>query len=166
MTRIPFPALLPLLHSSRNIVDIHLHEAVKSWCLSVEELTDALSGMAQLRSLSLHFSPATNYVSPSRVLPADHHFVLPSLTHLIYGGTANHLGRLVLRINVPRLRDIQVTLFDKSPFDPSRLFKFTDQIKRHESPHRAHILSSERGISISLKLAQLDPQSNTSHDIT
>ena len=56
LTRIAFPALLQLLHSSRNLVDLQLHEVLNPWYFSPEALTNALSGMAQLQSLSLHFS--------------------------------------------------------------------------------------------------------------
>ncbi|KAH9057836.1 hypothetical protein EDB87DRAFT_974532 [Lactarius vividus] len=53
-TRIAFPALLHLLYSSRNLVDLQLHEVINPWHFSPEALTDALSGTPRLRSLSLH----------------------------------------------------------------------------------------------------------------
>ena len=70
LTRIAFPAHLPLLHSSRNLVDLQLHEALNSLNPPIEELADALSGMVQLRSLSLHF-PSTDYVPPPPLPPPD-----------------------------------------------------------------------------------------------
>ena len=148
LTRISFPALLLLLHSSRNLVDLRLHEALNSWYFSMEELTDALSGMAQLQSLSLHFPPNTDYISPPS-LPYRR-VVLPALIRLSFRVPAKYLERLVLRIDAPRLGYIQVTLFDKSVIDLSGLGEFIDRIGIHKSHHQAHILSSERAISITL----------------
>ena len=148
LTRISFPTLLRLLYSSRNLVDLRLHEALNSWYFTMEELTDALSGMAQLQSLSLHFPPNTDYISPPP--PPYRRVVLPALTRLSFRGPAKYLERLVLRIDAPRLGDIQVTLFDKSVIDLSRLGEFIDRIGMHMSYHQAHILSSEHAISITL----------------
>jgi hypothetical protein len=46
LTRVAIPALLQLLYSSTNLVDLQLHEALNH--PSIEALTGALSGMAQL----------------------------------------------------------------------------------------------------------------------
>ena len=152
LTRITFPALLRLLYCSRNLIDLRLHEALNSWYFTMEELTNALSGMAQLRSLSLHFPPHAEHVSP----PPPHYrrVVLPALTCLSFRGTAECLECFVLRIDAPRLVDIQVqvTLFNESLIDLSRLGKFLDRIEMHKSycDHQAHILSSKRAISITL----------------
>ncbi|KAI9443736.1 hypothetical protein BJY52DRAFT_1216752 [Lactarius psammicola] len=54
LTRTASFVLPGLLYSSRNLVDLQLHEVLDPWLFSPEALTDALSGMAQLRSLSLH----------------------------------------------------------------------------------------------------------------
>ena len=48
LTRITFFALPQLLYSSRDLVDLQLHEVLNPWLSSPEALTDALSGMAQL----------------------------------------------------------------------------------------------------------------------
>jgi hypothetical protein len=148
LTRIVFPGILQLLYSSRNLVDLQLHEALNHF--SIEMLTDALSGMAQLRSLSLHFSSTINYVSPPPPPPPSQRVVLSALTRLIFGGIAKHLERLVLRIDAPHLGDIQVTFFDNSVFDLSRLGEFIDRIEMYKSLNQAHILSSERAVSLSL----------------
>jgi hypothetical protein len=146
LTRIASPALLQLLHSSRNLVDLQLHEALNHF--STEVLTDALSGMARLRSLSLHIPSTTNYVSPSS--PPAQCVVLPALAHLKFRGISDFLEGLVPRIDAPRLRDIQVTVVDEFIFYLSRLRKFIDRIEMDKSLHQAHILSSERAIAISL----------------
>ena len=147
LTRIVFPSLLQLLDSSRNLVDLRLHEIFFFWYYSIEGLTNALSGMPQLQSLSLHSLPPPDHVS-SHTPPYRH--VLPALTRLSFRGTAGYLERLVLRIDAPRLRDIQVTLSDKFTRNLSRFGEFVNRIERHNSPRQARILSSEHAISISL----------------
>ena len=148
LNRITSPALFQLLHSSKSLVYLRLHEALNSWYFSIDELTNALSGMLQLRSLSLHFPPVTDHDFPSP--PTYRHVVLPALTHLSFRGPAKCLGRFVLRIDAPRIGDIQITHFDKSLIDTLRLGKFLDRIEMHKSHHQAHILSSEHAISITL----------------
>jgi hypothetical protein len=151
LTRIAFPPLLQLLHFSRDIVDLQLHEALNPWCFSIEALTNALSGLVQLRSLSLHslhFPSTTNYTSP---LPLpDQRVVLPALTHLIFRGLAAFLELLLVGIDAPRLGDIQVTVFDKSTIYLSPLGEFVDRMEMHKSHNQARILATEHAISISL----------------
>jgi hypothetical protein len=146
LTGITIPALHQLLYSSTNLVDLQLHEALNHF--SIEVLTGALSGMAQLQILSLHFPSTTNYVS----LPPlpDKLVVLPALTHLKFRGIIEYLERLVVRIDAPCLRDIHVTLFDNSVFNLSRLHEFIDRIKLHNLHRRAHIRSFDNSIFISL----------------
>ncbi|KAH9068251.1 hypothetical protein EDB83DRAFT_2593538 [Lactarius deliciosus] len=130
-TRVAFPALLHLLYSSRNLVDLQLHEVVHPLHFSPEALTDTLSGMIQLRSLSLHLLTTVKYTALD-------------LPHPPSG------ERLVARIDAPRLGDIEVTLFNLFIFDPSKLGEFIDRIETQKSPLRANTLSSKRTISISI----------------
>ncbi|KAH9175944.1 hypothetical protein EDB89DRAFT_2227114 [Lactarius sanguifluus] len=53
LTRITFPGLSQLLCSSKNLVELQLHGVFKALQLSPDALADALSGMTQLRTLSL-----------------------------------------------------------------------------------------------------------------
>ena len=149
LNRIASPALFQLLHYSKNLVDLRLHESLNSWYFSIEELTDALLGTPQLRSLSLHFPSTTDHVSPSP--PPCRRIFFPVLTRLSFRGPSKYLERLVLRVDSPRLRDILVTLFtDKSIIDLSRLGDFLDRIVMHKSHPQACIQYSERAMSISL----------------
>jgi hypothetical protein len=148
LTGITFPAPHQLLNSCRNLVDLQLHKALDPCQFSIEELTDVLSGMAQLRSLSLHFPSTAKYVSPPP-LP-NRRVVLPALTYLRFRGSVKYLERLVVRIDAPCLVDIQVTLFAKSVFDLSRLCEFIDRIKLHNSHDQAHLRSFEDSIFFSL----------------
>ena len=148
LNRISSPALFQLLHSSKNLVDLQLHGALNPRYLSMEVLTNALSEMAQLRSLSLHFPSITGSVFPPS--PPNQRVVLPALVHLDFRGISEYLERLVLRIDTPRLRDIQVTMVDEPFLYLSTLVDYTDRIDMHKSPYQARILSSEHAITISL----------------
>ena len=148
LNRIASPALFQLLHSSKNLVDLQLHEALNPRYLSIEVLMNALSEMAQLRSLSLHFPSITDSVFPPS--PPNQRVVLPALVHLDFRGISEYLERLVLRIDAPRLRDIQVTMVDEPFLCLSTLVDYSDRIDMHKSPHQARILSSEHTITISL----------------
>ena len=149
LTRIALPAIIHLLYSSTNLVDLQLREALDPQYLSMDVLANALSGMAQLRSLSLHFPSITHSLFLSSSRP-NQRFILPALTRLDFRGISESLERLVLRIDAPRLRDIQVALVDKFTFFLSTLGNFIDRIEMHKSPHQASILSSEHSITISL----------------
>ncbi|KAI9443730.1 hypothetical protein BJY52DRAFT_443861 [Lactarius psammicola] len=148
LTRIAFFALPQLLHTSRNLVDLRLHEVPNPWLFSPEALTDALSGMAQLRSLSLHVLLTAHHIGGS--LPPKKCVILPALTYLNFRGITEYLEDLVARIDAPRLGDIEVTFFNGSASDLSKLSEFINRIEMHKSPRRAHILSSDHTISISL----------------
>ncbi|KAH9010366.1 hypothetical protein EDB83DRAFT_427148 [Lactarius deliciosus] len=145
-TRIAIPALLHLLYSTRNLVDLQLHEVLNPLQFSPEALTNALSGMAQLRSLSLRFRSTANHA----IVPRPRgRCSLPVLTRLNFRGSSRYLEPLVARIDAPLLEDIELTLLNED-VSLSRLRKFVDRIEMHKSYRRAHILSSESAISISL----------------
>ncbi|KAH9178381.1 hypothetical protein EDB89DRAFT_1170966 [Lactarius sanguifluus] len=150
-TGIAFPALLHLLYSSKNLVDLRLHEVINPLHVSPEVLTDALSGMPQLQSLSLHLLTPANYISLDLPPPPppEERIVLPVLTRLSFRGISEYLEGIVTRIGAPRLGDIEVTLFDELIFDPSNFIEFVERIEIQKSPLRASIRSSERVVSIS-----------------
>ena len=148
-TRVAFPALLQPLFasSSTNLIDLQLHDAFLPWVISPIVLKDVLSEMTQLRSLSLHFCSSTNCHFP---LPLYGECpVLPALTSLNFQGSIAYLEGIVTTIEAPSLEDIDITSDD--PFLALSKFKvLIDQIEMHRSHCRAHILSSEPTISISL----------------
>ncbi|KAH8984740.1 hypothetical protein EDB92DRAFT_1468393 [Lactarius akahatsu] len=146
LTRIALPGLLQLLHSSTNLVEFQVHEVFDSW-LSPEALTNALSGMAQLQSLSFHFLPTMNY---RFVRQSSGRVFLPVLTRLDFRGNSRCWERLVARIDAPRLGDIEITISneDIGPFPGLR--QFISRIEIHKLHRQARILSSDRAISITL----------------
>ena len=147
-TSIAFPAILQLLSSSSNLVDLLLHDVLNISHFSLETLAKSLSGMSQLRSLSLHLPPAFTYRAPPP--PSKECFVLPALTHLDFRGMSCYLEILVAIIDARRLEDIEITLLDNPVFRHLNLREFIDRMETHKSPSRTHILFSEDAISISL----------------
>ena len=147
LTRVTFFALPQLLYSSRSLVDLQLYKVFNPWLFSPEALTDALSGMDQLRSLSLHFIPITDYIGVSQ--PFGKRVILPSLTHLNFGGITKYLEDFMTGIDPPRLRDIGITFVDGFISDDSQVIRYIDRIRMHHSYRQAQMLSSENAISIS-----------------
>jgi hypothetical protein len=82
--------------------------------------------------------------------PPGDRFVLPALTRLDFRGITCYLEALVAIIDAPNLEDIKVSLVDNSVFWHSKLSEFIDRIAKHKLHSRAHILSSDDAISISL----------------
>ena len=154
-TRVAFTSLPQLLLPSQNLVDIRLDEIPNVGYFSPEEFANALCGMTQLQTLSLHFlscPPRRKYLSlpPS---PGDR-VVLPALTRFKYRGTSKFLDSLVARIDAPRLGDIDVTFFIQPTLDALQLGLFISRTELWESPLRADILSSGHSISISITFTQ------------
>ena len=149
-TRITIPALLQHLYSSENLIDLQLHDFLKPSHFSPEALATALSGLTRLRSLSLHFLSTTSKYRASPKPSSLERAVLPVLTRFSFRGITDYLEGFVVNIDAPRLKNIDVALFDDSIFGHPKLSKFIDRIDMHNSHRRAYISSSEHAIFISL----------------
>ena len=151
LTRIAVLKLPRLLDSSRNLVNLQLHEILYPSDFSIEALRNALSVMIQLRSLSLHFLPlrVTSFATSAVTLPSTNRVTLPSLARFAFRGMINPLKDFVAGIDAPHLGDIELT-FLREFSDISVLVEFIDRIKMHKSPRRADILSSRHDFTISL----------------
>jgi hypothetical protein len=149
LTGITISAILSLLHSSRNLVDLRLYEV--SWFSSeLHAVVDALSGMTQLQSLSLYLLPFLSYVYPRPPSKPRRSVGLPVLARFSFRGNIGDLEYFVARIYAARLRHIDITLFDGTISELPKLNRFINRIKLHKSHRRADILFSEQAISISL----------------
>ena len=148
LTGFTAPDVLQHLLSSRNLVDLQLHDVLDPRHVSTEALANALSEMAQLRSLSLHFLSTDVYL-PSHSSTARL-CLLPVISRLEFRGSSAFLDDLVADINAPRLGDIEVTYFPELWHQFHNLANVVKLIKMHESPPRVDILSSEDAISVTL----------------
>ncbi|KAN0136136.1 hypothetical protein V8E53_005996 [Lactarius tabidus] len=149
LTSFPLPSLLQHLSPSTSLVDLRLHEIRSVVDFLPDAFANALSELAQLEALSLHF----------RTLPSRRTFVglpphpssliaLPALKSLKYRGTSKYLDSLVARIDAPRLGDIGITFFGQPTMDASHLGRFIERIETLTSLDRADVQTSTRAISI------------------
>jgi hypothetical protein len=150
-TRVALPSLPQLLLPSQNLVDLQLGEIPDVGYFPPKAFANALCGMTQLQTLSLHFlslPPRSKYVSLPP--PPGDRVVLPALTRFKYRGTSKYLDILVARIDAPRLGDIYITFFNQPTLDALQLGLFLSRIELWRPPSRADILSSRGAISITL----------------
>jgi hypothetical protein len=154
-TRISFPSFPQLLSSSKDLVYLQLHEIPRDGYFHPEAFAGALSGMTQLRALSLHFLSLPSHRNflgfPP---PPEARIILPALTCLEYRGTSKYLDILVGRIDAPRLMDIDTTFFSQPTMDASQLGQFIDQLEPLKSPREANIETSTHAISITISFTE------------
>jgi hypothetical protein len=154
LTGVAIPALPELLFPSTALADLQLHNIPKLGYFSPEAFVNALSGMAQLRTLSLHFlstCPRDDLGSPPLSVER---VVLPALTSLKYRGTSQYLDSVVARIDAPRLRDLDITFFCLPTIYVSQLGQFLNRIETQKSHCQAEIISSQRAISVSFNQSE------------
>ena len=141
-------ALPEILSPSTGLVDLQIHKIPEYF--SPEAFANALSGMTQLRTLSLHFlSLAPHLFTLDSRLRSRVRVVLPALARLEYRGTSMYLDSLVARVDAPRLGDVDITFFCHHKMGAWKLRRFINRIEMQKSHSRAEILSSEHAISIS-----------------
>jgi hypothetical protein len=150
LTRITFPALPQLLYSSRDLVDIHLHNIAGIANFSPKALMNALSRMTRLRSLSLYVRSSTTRPDIG-ILPSSaggKRVVFSSLTHFKFRGTSGFFNSFISRIDPPLLSDIEVTFNGRLSL-VSKLREFIDRIEIQKSHRQAEVIFSGHAISIS-----------------
>ena len=150
LTRIAFPALLELLSASMVLVDLQLHEIPKFGYFSPEAFANALSGITQLETLSLHFLSFPSRRNHLGLPPqSGERIVLPSLICLKYRGTSKFLDNFVARIDAPHLEDIHITFFNQPTMDAWHLGRFMERIEMQMLLSQAVIQLSEIAVSFS-----------------
>ena len=161
LTGFPFPALLQHLSPSTSLVDLRLHEIPSVGYFPPDAFANALSELAKLETLSLHF-----LTLPSRRtfvgLPPhpSQRIALPALTCLKYRGTSTYLDRFVARIDAPSLGEIGITFFGQPTMDASQLGRFIERIETLTSLDRADVQTSASGTSICCSMPGAPSQLN------
>jgi hypothetical protein len=150
LTRVAIPSFPQLLSPCQDLVDLQLHEIPRAGYFSPEAFANALSGMTQLRSLSLHLLSLPHRRSfLSFPPPPGDRIVLPALIQLKYRGTSKYLDSFVARIDAPRLGDIDITFFSQPTMDALQFGRFIGRIELQTSLSQACIETSAHAISIS-----------------
>jgi hypothetical protein len=162
-TGVSFSAPLRFLLSSRDLVDVQLHDIPDS-SLSPKTLADALSRLAHLRSLSLsygvRFAAITNI--QANIPPLSEEFVvkrvvIPSLSCLKYQGMSIYLDTFLGRLDAPRLADIEITFFYETRSEVSKLSEFINRTDMWKSHLQADIRFSWLSDTTSISLTRSAP---------
>jgi hypothetical protein len=149
-TGIGFPSFPQLLLPSQILVDIQLYEIPSAGYFSPEAFANALSGMTQLRVISLHILSLPRRRSfLSLPPPPGGRILLPALARLKYRGTSKYLDCFVARIDAPHLEDIDITFFSQPTMDASQLGRFIERIEMQQSLSQAAVQTYTHAISIS-----------------
>ena len=151
-TGIAFPSFPQLLLPSQDLVDIQLHEIPRAGYFSPEMFANALAGMTQLRSLTLHllsFPRRRSFLGLPP--PPGERINLPALTRLKYRGSSKYLDSFVARIDAPRLGEIDITFFCQPTMDASQLGRFIERIEMPTPISLGEVHPSEHAISISFR---------------
>ena len=148
-TRVAIPSFPRLLSHCQDLADLQLHEIPSSGYFSPEAFANALSGVTNLRYISLHFC---SFPSRRKYLalppPSEERVVLPALTCLKYRGTSKYLDTFVARIDAPRLRTTDITFFSQPTMDASQLGRFIERIEMEPPFSRAEVKISVHTISV------------------
>ena len=149
-TKITFVSLPQLLLPSQDLVDLQMHEIPNAGYFSPEAFANALSGMAHLQTLSLHFLSLPPRRSFLRLpLQSGERVVLPALTCLKYRGTSKYLDSFVARIDAPLLGEIDIALFFQPTMDASHLGRFIQRIEMQTPLSQAEVETSAHAMSVS-----------------
>ena len=149
VSRIAIPSLPLLLAPSQGLMDVQLHEIPGAGFVPPEAFANALSGMAQLQSLTFHLLSFPRRRSYFTLPPlSGGRVVLPALTCLKYRGTSKYLDGLVARIDAPQLGDLDITFFSQPTMDTQQLGRFIERIEMHTSFSHVEVENSAHTISI------------------
>ena len=146
---IAFPALPKLLLSTLNLLSLELWNIPSSGYFSPEALVLGLSGIAQLKSLTFHFTSPMRHLHASNSPPSGQ-TVLPKLTNFKFCGDSEYLEAIVARIDTPFLELIDLSFFNRLVFEIPHLSFFARRTSQLASPTQAKIYASGSSISIIL----------------
>ena len=124
LSRIPFPGIPKHLLSSTNLVYL-LFNIPHSGYISPEAIVAVLSTLTSLKSLTLGFeSPRSCPDWANRRLPPPTRSVLPALKYFQFKGVCKYLEDLVAHIDTPRLKRLNISLFNQIIFDTPQFIQF------------------------------------------
>ena len=138
---IPFPGLPNLLLSATHLIDLYLSGIPHSGYLSPEAMVTALSALTSLEDLFLGFkSPLSLPDRASRRLPPPTPIVFPVLTMFGFRGVGEYLDDLVVLIDAPLLKKLEITFFNQILFDTPQLVQFISRTPALKAPETARVM--------------------------
>jgi hypothetical protein len=140
LSRIPIPGLPGLLLRSIELCHLYLHSIPHSGYFSPEEFVTCLSALRNLLNISLQFeSPLSRPDRGSRrPLPLTR-TSLPKLGNLNFHGVSEYLEDLLVRIDAPQLKCLDVAFFNQIDFDTPQLVQFVGRTPRLNALEVAHL---------------------------
>jgi hypothetical protein len=108
---VPLSAVVKLLLSASDLVDLSLWHVPIWEYVTPKEIATCLSPMTKLESMSLGFRFPRHYPCPG----SQRRTVLPSLTRFHFEGPKGYLEDLKARLDTPRLDRVKVS-YSNSPF--------------------------------------------------
>lgn len=130
MEGIPIPALLSLLSSTSDLVNLHLDDIPLGGYILPEAMVTCLATLPRLKYLFIGQSAISHL---DRIhLPPVTWTLLPALTSFDFRGVSEYPEELISRINSSQLNQIYIKYLDQFfDFRVAQLFKF---IERSEDP--------------------------------
>jgi len=135
---IPFPALLTLLLTMKDLVELHHWSIPHSGYLSPNTMVICLSSLNKLEDLTLRFeSPKSRPNRSIQPFSSLTRATLPCLTQIQFYGIKKYIEDLVAQIDIPLLHHLSISLFGKPLFDISQLNQFVGQVEDFKILRRA-----------------------------
>jgi len=150
LNRIPFPGLPKLLVSATHIVQLYLVNISRSGYFSPEAMLNG-STLTSLVALHLDFqSPQSGPDWASRRPPPPTRSVLPFLTNVLFKGLSEYLEDIVARIDAPRLKYLDITLFNQILFDTPQFIQFISRTPTLKALEKARVGFADGAARINL----------------
>ena len=126
---IPYPGLPKLLLSATHLTELHLTSVPQSGYISPEAMVACISTLTSLEWLSLGFRSSQPHPDQeSQHPPPLIRTSLPVLDRFWFKGAGEYLEYLMARIDAPRLRRLDITLFNDIVFVTPQLTRFISHI--------------------------------------
>ena len=155
---IPYPGLPKLLLSATHLTELQLTCIPDSGYISPEAMVACLSTLTGLTSLDLEFqSPPPRSDWGIRRPPPPTRTILPVLDHFEFRGVCEYLEYLVARIDIPRLRRLDITFFNDIVFDTPQLTQFIRHTPSFEAFDKASVSFWDHTARITLSRAHKLP---------
>ncbi|KAI0251550.1 hypothetical protein BJV78DRAFT_427974 [Lactifluus subvellereus] len=149
LDEIRFPGLPNLLVSSTNLRYLHLERIPNTGYISPEAMVTGLSALTGLRSMTLKFkSPTSRPNRRSRHPPPLTRIVLPALTRFLFQGVSEYLEDLVARIHGPRLKYVNIRLFNQVVFEIPQLVQFIRRSELFNALDQADVTFGSHDVSV------------------
>ena len=140
LRHIPYLGLPKLLLSATHLTHLQLYSIPHSGYISPEALVVCLSTLAGLEGLALGFeSPRSRPDWKCQRPPLPTRVIFPVLRGLEFTGVGEYLEHLVARIDAPRVRGMQITLFNDIIFVTPQLTRFISHTPRLEAFNEAKV---------------------------